>query len=73
MSHHVSTEKRLARTLLLLARYGEPEASHRALPKVSQEVRKLGASCSATDLRKVARGGPSVADPAALDRDVSDA
>jgi CRP/FNR family cyclic AMP-dependent transcriptional regulator len=28
-----STEKRLARTLLLLARYGEPEASHRALPK----------------------------------------
>jgi CRP-like cAMP-binding protein len=33
-----STEKRLARTLLLLSRYGEPEASHRALPKVSQEV-----------------------------------
>jgi CRP/FNR family transcriptional regulator, cyclic AMP receptor protein len=33
-----STEKRLARTLLMLARYGEPEASHRALPKVSQEV-----------------------------------
>jgi CRP/FNR family transcriptional regulator, cyclic AMP receptor protein len=33
-----STEKRLARTLLLLARYGAPEASHRALPKVSQEV-----------------------------------
>jgi len=33
-----STEKRLARTLLLLARYGQPEASHRALPKVSQEV-----------------------------------
>jgi CRP/FNR family transcriptional regulator, cyclic AMP receptor protein len=33
-----STEKRLARTLLLLARYGEPEASHRRLPKVSQEV-----------------------------------
>src|SRR4029450_6265607 len=32
-----STEKRLARTLLL-ARYGEPEASHRALPKLSQEV-----------------------------------
>ena len=32
------TEKRLARTLLLLTRYGEPEASHRALPKVSQEV-----------------------------------
>jgi len=33
-----STEKRLARTLLLLARYGEPEASHRALPKMSQQV-----------------------------------
>jgi CRP-like cAMP-binding protein len=33
-----STEKRLARTLLLLARYGQPEVSHRALPKVSQEL-----------------------------------
>ena len=33
-----STEKRLARTLLLLARYGEPRASHRALPRVSQEL-----------------------------------
>lgn len=33
-----SSEKRLARTLLLLSRYGEPEASHRALPKVSQET-----------------------------------
>ena len=33
-----STEKRLARTLLLLARYGEAGASQRALPKVSQEV-----------------------------------
>jgi CRP/FNR family cyclic AMP-dependent transcriptional regulator len=32
------SEKRLARTLLLLARYGEPEASHRTLPKVSQET-----------------------------------
>lgn len=32
-----STEKRLARTLLLLARYGQPEASH-ALPKLSQAV-----------------------------------
>jgi CRP/FNR family transcriptional regulator, cyclic AMP receptor protein len=32
-----SSEKRLARTLLMLARYGEPEASHRTLPKVSQE------------------------------------
>jgi CRP-like cAMP-binding protein len=33
-----SSEKRLARTLLLLARYGQPEASHRALPKISQET-----------------------------------
>jgi CRP/FNR family transcriptional regulator, cyclic AMP receptor protein len=33
-----SSEKRLARTLLLLARYGEPEGAHRALPKVSQET-----------------------------------
>ena len=33
-----SSEKRLARTLLLLARYGEPEATHRTLPKVSQET-----------------------------------
>jgi CRP-like cAMP-binding protein len=33
-----SSEKRLARTLLLLARYGEPEASRRVLPKVSQET-----------------------------------
>jgi CRP-like cAMP-binding protein len=33
-----STEKRLARTLLLLARYGEPEATHRALPRISQEL-----------------------------------
>ena len=33
-----SSEKRLARTLLLLARYGEPEASHRALPRISQET-----------------------------------
>jgi CRP/FNR family cyclic AMP-dependent transcriptional regulator len=33
-----SSEKRLARTLMLLARYGEPGASHRALPKVSQET-----------------------------------
>jgi CRP/FNR family cyclic AMP-dependent transcriptional regulator len=32
------TEKRLARTLLLLARYGEHKASHRALPRVSQEL-----------------------------------
>jgi CRP/FNR family transcriptional regulator, cyclic AMP receptor protein len=33
-----SSEKRLARTLLLLARYGEPQADHRKLPKVSQET-----------------------------------
>jgi CRP/FNR family cyclic AMP-dependent transcriptional regulator len=33
-----SSEKRLARTLLLLSRYGEPEASHRSLPRVSQET-----------------------------------
>jgi CRP-like cAMP-binding protein len=33
-----SIEKRLARTLLLLARYGEPEATHRALPRISQEL-----------------------------------
>ena len=30
------TEKRLARTLLLLARYGDPEASRLAVPKFSQ-------------------------------------
>jgi CRP-like cAMP-binding protein len=33
-----SSEKRLARTLLLLARYGQPGVSHRALPRVSQET-----------------------------------
>ena len=33
-----SSEKRLARTLLLLARYGEAGAAHRAMPKVSQET-----------------------------------
>lgn len=33
-----STEKRLARTLLLLARYGQPGVTHRAIPKLSQEV-----------------------------------
>jgi CRP/FNR family cyclic AMP-dependent transcriptional regulator len=33
-----SSGKRLARTLLLLARYGEPGASHRELPRVSQET-----------------------------------
>jgi hypothetical protein len=30
-----STEKRLARTLLLLARYGAPGQPQKALPKVS--------------------------------------
>ena len=33
-----STEKRLARTLLLLARYGKQDQPHNLLPKVSQET-----------------------------------
>ncbi len=33
-----SSEKRLARTLLLLARYGQPNTPLRVLPKVSQEM-----------------------------------
>jgi CRP/FNR family cyclic AMP-dependent transcriptional regulator len=33
-----STEKRLARALLLLARYGEDDVQHRVLPKISQEI-----------------------------------
>jgi CRP-like cAMP-binding protein len=33
-----SSEKRLARTLLLLARYGAPGHPHKVLPKVSQEM-----------------------------------
>jgi CRP-like cAMP-binding protein len=33
-----SSEKRLARALLLLARYGEQEPSHLDLPRVSQEL-----------------------------------
>ena len=33
-----SSEKRLARALLLLARYGEQETAHLALPRVSQEL-----------------------------------
>jgi CRP-like cAMP-binding protein len=33
-----SSEKRLARTLLLLARYGEEEQRERVLPKLSQET-----------------------------------
>jgi CRP-like cAMP-binding protein len=33
-----SSEKRLARTLLLLARYGRPGETHRVLPRISQET-----------------------------------
>jgi CRP/FNR family cyclic AMP-dependent transcriptional regulator len=33
-----SSEKRLARILLLLARYGRQEEAQRIIPKVSQEV-----------------------------------
>jgi len=33
-----SSEKRLARTLLLLARYGTQDQPHEAIPKVSQEM-----------------------------------
>ena len=33
-----STEKRLARTLLLLARYGKHDKPHRVLPNISQET-----------------------------------
>jgi CRP/FNR family cyclic AMP-dependent transcriptional regulator len=33
-----SSEKRLARTLLLLARYGKPDRASKALPKLSQET-----------------------------------
>ena len=33
-----SSEKRLARTLLLLARYGKPDTQARAVPKISQET-----------------------------------
>ncbi len=33
-----SSEKRLARTLLLLARYGKPKLPHHVLPKISQEL-----------------------------------
>ena len=33
-----STEKRLARTLLLLARYGDPDGTRKIVPKVSQEL-----------------------------------
>jgi CRP/FNR family cyclic AMP-dependent transcriptional regulator len=33
-----SSEKRLARTLLLLARYGKPDKTDRVLPRISQET-----------------------------------
>jgi CRP/FNR family transcriptional regulator, cyclic AMP receptor protein len=33
-----STEKRLARTLLLLARYGDPDGTRKVIPKMSQEL-----------------------------------
>jgi CRP-like cAMP-binding protein len=33
-----ASEKRLARTLLLLARYGKPDGPRQVLPKISQEV-----------------------------------
>ena len=33
-----SSEKRLARALLLLARYGKPDQNHRVLPRISQET-----------------------------------
>jgi CRP/FNR family transcriptional regulator, cyclic AMP receptor protein len=33
-----SSEKRLARTLLLLARYGKPDRADRVLPRISQET-----------------------------------
>ena len=33
-----SSEKRLARTLLLVARYGKPDETHRVLPRISQET-----------------------------------
>ena len=33
-----SSEKRLARTLLLLARYGKPDQAHSVLPRISQET-----------------------------------
>ena len=33
-----SSEKRLARTLLLLARYGKPGQTHHVLPRISQET-----------------------------------
>jgi CRP/FNR family cyclic AMP-dependent transcriptional regulator len=44
-----STEKRLARTLLLLARYGKKSQPHKVVPKVSQEM--LGEMIGATRTR----------------------
>jgi CRP-like cAMP-binding protein len=43
-----SSEKRLARTLLLLARYGNPDKPVRLVPKVSQEAlaEMVGTTCS---------------------------
>jgi CRP/FNR family cyclic AMP-dependent transcriptional regulator len=38
MGYFNSSEKRLARTLLLLARYGKQELPQKVLPKVSQEM-----------------------------------
>jgi CRP/FNR family cyclic AMP-dependent transcriptional regulator len=44
-----SSEKRLARTLLLLARYGKPGRTHRVLPRISQET--LGGMIGTTRAR----------------------
>lgn len=44
-----SSEKRLARTLLLLAQYGGQETSQHVLPKLSQEL--LAEMVGTTDLR----------------------
>jgi CRP/FNR family cyclic AMP-dependent transcriptional regulator len=47
-----STEKRLARTLLLLARYGKQDQPQRMLPKMSQEMlaEMIGTSRSRVNL-----------------------
>ena len=47
-----STEKRLARTLLLLARYGKDDKPQRVLPKISQETlaETIGTSRSRVNL-----------------------
>ncbi|HXN63889.1 MAG TPA: Crp/Fnr family transcriptional regulator [Candidatus Acidoferrales bacterium] len=47
-----STEKRLARTLLLLARYGQDDKPQRVLPKISQETlaETIGTSRSRVNL-----------------------